>query len=60
LLLLLQEAGVETSELLALRAFTTFAVQCRYDDEPEDLGLDRRAWCARAESFIETVESQNT
>ena len=27
------------------RAFTSFAVQYRYDDEPEELSLDRTAWC---------------
>ena len=43
LLVLLEQAGVEVNQLLSLRAFTTFAVQCRYDDEPEELGLDRPA-----------------
>ena len=33
------------TDLLSLRAFSTFAVQCRYDDEPEELSLDRAAWC---------------
>lgn len=56
LLLLLQEAGIETKPLLPLRAFTTFAVQYRYDDEPEELSLDRTAWCERAEALIEQVE----
>jgi HEPN domain-containing protein len=57
LLLLLQDSGVDITELLALRAFTTFAVQCRYDDEPENLGLDRAAWCNRAEALIEHVQN---
>jgi HEPN domain-containing protein len=35
-LVLLEQAGVAVSELLPLRAFTTFAVQGRYDDEPEE------------------------
>jgi HEPN domain-containing protein len=52
LLLLLEQAGVETSELLPLRAFTSFAVQYRYEDEPEDLSLDRTGWCDRAEALI--------
>ena len=56
LLLLLEQAGVETSELLPLRAFTSFAVQYRYDDEPEDLSLDRTGWCNRAEALIEQVQ----
>ena len=41
-----------------LRAFSTFAVQCRYDDDPDELGLDRGAWCNRAEALIEQVEIQ--
>ena len=57
LLLLLEQAGVDTSELLPLRAFTSFAVQYRYDDEPEDLNLDRIAWCQRAEALIEQVQA---
>jgi hypothetical protein len=43
--------------LLPLRAFTTFAVQGRYDDEPDDLGLNRVAWCERAEALIEQVQN---
>jgi hypothetical protein len=42
--------------LLPLRAFTSFAVQYRYDDEPEDLSLDRTGWCNRAEALIEQVQ----
>lgn len=56
LLLLLQEAGIEIKALLPLRAFTRFAVQYRYDDEPEELCLDRAAWCDRADGLIEQVE----
>ena len=55
LLLLLQKAGVDITELKPLRAFSTFAVQCRYDDDPDELGLDRAAWCNRAEALIEHV-----
>jgi hypothetical protein len=29
----------------------------RYDDEPEELGLDRIAWCQRAEALIEHVQN---
>lgn len=58
LLLLLQEAGVDISDLLQLRAFTTFAVQFRYDDEPEEFGLDRTEWCNRAEALIDQVQSR--
>lgn len=58
LLLLLQSAGVDVSELLPLRAFTAYAVQFRYDDEPEELGLDRASWCERAKAWIDRVERQ--
>ncbi len=57
LLVLVEQAGVDVSELLPLRAFTIFAVQGRYDDEPEELGLDRVAWCQRAEALIEHVQN---
>jgi hypothetical protein len=56
LLLLLEQSGVDTTDLLPLRAFSTFAVQCRYDDEPEELSLDRIAWCNTAESLIDQVQ----
>ena len=56
LLLLLQQAGVDITALLPLRAFTTFAVQYRYDDEPAELNLDRLDWCNRAESLITKVQ----
>ncbi len=56
LLLLLQEAGIEIKPLLPLRAFTSFAVQYRYDDKPEELSLDRTAWCDTAQALIEQVE----
>ena len=57
LLVLLEQAGVDVSEFQPLRAFTPFAVQGRYDDEPEELGLDRLAWSQRAEALIEHVQS---
>ncbi len=57
MLLLLAQSGVDTTDLLPLRAFSTFAVQCRYDDEPEHLSLDRTVWCNRAEALIEQVQS---
>ncbi len=59
LLLLLKEAGVDITELLPLRAFTTFAVQYRYDDEPEELNLNRSDWCNRAENLIAQVQERN-
>jgi hypothetical protein len=55
----LQQSGVDITDLLPLRAFTTFAVQYRYDDQPEELGLDRSAWCNRAEALIDQVQQLN-
>jgi len=43
---------------MPLRAFTTFAVQFRYDDEPEELGLNRFELCNRTDDLIELVQSQ--
>jgi HEPN domain-containing protein len=57
LLLLLEQSGVDITDLLSLRAFSTFAVQCRYDDEPEELSLDRAAWCNRAAALIDQVQA---
>ena len=57
LLLLLEQSGVDITDLLSLRAFSTFAVQCRYDDEPEELSLNRAAWCNRAEALIDQVQA---
>ncbi len=41
LLVLLKQARIDVNQLLPLRAFTTYAVQGRYDDQPEELGLNR-------------------
>jgi hypothetical protein len=57
LLLLLEQSSVDITDLLSLRAFSTFAVQCRYDDEPEELSLDRAAWCNRAAALIDQVQA---
>jgi HEPN domain-containing protein len=56
LLLLLGSAGVDVSELLPWRAFTAYAVQFRYDDEPDVLGLDRDLWCEQAQTLINRIE----
>lgn len=59
LLLLLEQVGVNTTDLLPLRAFTTFAVQVRDDDEPEELNLDRIWWCNRAEALINQMQKMS-
>jgi HEPN domain-containing protein len=46
----------DITDLLPLRAFTSFAVEYRYDDEPEDLSLNRHDWCNRAEALIAQVQ----
>ena len=38
-----------------LEAFTIFAVQFRYDANPEPMGLDRADWLRRAEQRVEHV-----
>ena len=48
---------MDITDLLLLRAFSTCAVQCRYDDEPEELSLDGAAWCNRAEALIDQVQA---
>jgi len=56
LLLQLESAGVDVRELLAWRAFTAYAVQFRYDDEPDVLGIDRDLWCEQAQTLINRIE----
>lgn len=46
-------ADVEAHRDLA--RFTDFAVQFRYDAEPEPMGLDRAEWLQRAEQLVEPV-----
>jgi IMP dehydrogenase len=49
---------VELTKQGALGVLNLEGVQCRYDDEPEHLGLDRAAWCNRAEGLIEHVQNR--
>ncbi len=50
------DAGGVVEAFLSLEAFTVFAVQFRYDAEPEPMQLDRREWQQRAEELVEHVE----
>ena len=50
------DAGGVVEPFLSLEAFTVFAVQFRYDAEPEPMQLDRREWQQRAEELVEHVE----
>jgi HEPN domain-containing protein len=42
---------------LSLEAFTDFAVQFRYDDQLEPMGLDRLAWQQRATALVRHVDA---
>ena len=42
---------------LALEAFTDFAVQFRYDDALESMGLDRLSWQQRASALVRHVDA---
>ncbi len=42
---------------LPLEAFTDFAVQFRYDDALEPMGLDRLAWQQRATALVRHVDA---
>jgi hypothetical protein len=46
------DAGGVVQPLLALEAFTVFAVQFRHDAELEPMELDRREWQQRAVELI--------
>jgi hypothetical protein len=46
--MLLEQSVVGITDLLSLRPFSTFAVQCRFDESE-----DRAPWCNRAEALID-------
>ncbi len=51
----LTQAGAVVEDFRCLEAFTIFAVQFRYDVDPEPMGLDRAHWLLRAEQLVEHV-----
>jgi HEPN domain-containing protein len=51
----LLRAGVEVEAHRDLARFTDFAVQFRYDVDPEPMGLDRAYWLHRAEQLVDHV-----
>jgi HEPN domain-containing protein len=55
LLQILSEQGVDISPYLQFSRFTLFAVQFRYDDEPEPLDLDRHNWLAVVQALLDGV-----
>ncbi|MFM7267641.1 MAG: HEPN domain-containing protein [Cyanobium sp.] len=52
----LEAAGACVADFRNLEPFTSFAVQFRYDADPEPMGLDRADWLHRAEGLIDHVE----
>lgn len=51
LLKLLEQVGVDIAIYRDLARFTDFAVQIRYDDQPDLQNLQRSSWNDRAESL---------
>lgn len=51
----LLRAGADVEAHRDLARFTDFAVQFRYDVEPEPMGLDRAHWLERAEELVDHV-----
>ena len=49
------DRGGNVEPFLPLEAFTVFAVQFRYDAEPEPMDLDRQHWHQQAEALVEHV-----
>ena len=49
--------GAAAEAFRSLEAFTIFAVQFRYDADPEPMGLERSHWLRRAEQLVEYVAS---
>ena len=56
LLQILSEQSVDPSPHLQFSQFTLFAVQLRYDDEPEPLDLDRQHWLAEVQALLDEVD----
>jgi HEPN domain-containing protein len=56
LLQILSEQGVETTPYLQFSQFTLFAVQLRYDDDPEPLDLNRQHWLTVVQALLDEVD----
>ena len=57
LLRILSDLGQDVELYAEMTVFTVFAVQLRYDDEPNPLNLDRKAWQQQAEALVEHVSA---
>ncbi len=51
----IRDRGGRVEPFLPMEAFTVFAVQFRYDAEPEPMNLDRPFWQQQAEALVEHV-----
>lgn len=49
------DRGGDVEPFLPLEAFTAFAVQFRYDAEPEPMDLDREDWRQQAQRLLDHV-----
>ena len=56
LLRLLEQQAVDTGRIRSLAQLTLFAVQVRYDADPQPLGLDRGAFQDQVRQLIEHIE----
>jgi len=56
LLRLLEQQAVDTGRFRSLAQLTLFAVQVRYDADPQPLGLDRAAFQDQVRQLIEHIE----
>lgn len=57
LLKMLEEAGIDIAPYRDLARFTDFAVQVRYDDQPDLQNLDRSDWNGRAEALVSVIDA---
>jgi HEPN domain-containing protein len=57
LLKLLEQGGIDIATYRDLTRFTDFAVQIRYDDQPDLQNLQRSSWNDRAEALVISIEA---
>jgi hypothetical protein len=55
---LLERIQIEITPHRELARFTDFAVQIRYDEQPDLQNLDRFLWNSKAEALVLTVQAQ--
>ena len=55
---LLERRQIDITPFRELARFTDFAVQIRYDEQPELQNLDRFAWNGKAEALVLAVQAQ--